>query len=42
MQISKEQYGTLKDGREIQLFTLINKAKVKVQVEVEVKAKVKI
>ena len=32
MQISKEHYGNLKDGREIQLFTLVNKAKVKVQI----------
>ena len=32
MQISKEQYGTLKDGREIQLFTLVNKKKVKLQI----------
>ena len=32
MQISKEPYGTLKDGREVHLFTLVNKEKVKVQI----------
>ena len=32
MRISKKTYGTLKDGREVHLFTLVNKEKVKVQI----------
>ena len=32
MQITKENYGTLKDGRDVELFTLVNKHKLKAQI----------
>ena len=32
MQITKQNYGTLKDGRDVDLFTLVNKHKLKAQI----------
>jgi aldose 1-epimerase len=32
MQISKQNYGTLKDGRDVHIFTLVNQQKQKVQI----------
>ena len=32
MQITRENYGTLKDGRDVELFTFVNKHKLKVQI----------
>ena len=32
MQISKQNYGTLKDGREVNIFNLVNKDQLKAQI----------